>query len=236
MRITNVFGSVTSTNAALVINTPPIARCTNVTVAANSNCVAFASVDNGSLDADGDAVTLQQSPPAPYPLGDNVVMLTAIDKWGATNSCMALVRVVDQTPPQIFCPGDIVAGNDLNQCGAVVSFAFPTAVDSCSGVTNITCVPPPGSFFPVGTTVVRVSATDGLGNTSSCSFNVSVHDTQPPAISCPVNITVEFTNETGAAVSFNVQASDGFQSHPIKCRSSPCTLDHMISSGPMVLC
>lgn len=70
-------------------------------------------------------------------------------------------------------------------------------------------VPASGSFFPVGTTTVTSTATDGAGNTASCTFTVRVNDTQAPVITCPANITV--TTATGsctAPVTYAVTATD----------------------------
>ena len=39
-----------------------------------------------------------------------------------------------------------------------------------------------GSTFPVGTTTVSYMAKDSTGNTSSCSFTVTVIDNQNPTI------------------------------------------------------
>jgi hypothetical protein len=38
----------------------------------------------------------------------------------------------------------------------------------------LTCSPPPGSTFPIGTTTVTCTATDASGNGSSASFTVHV--------------------------------------------------------------
>jgi hypothetical protein len=45
-------------------------------------------------------------------------------------------------------------------------------------------------MFPIGTTRVVIVAIDSSGNKSTCFFNVTVADRQPPAINCPNNITV----------------------------------------------
>ena len=61
-----------------------------------------------------------------------------------------------------------------------------------------------GATFPVGTTTNTFQVSDGLGNTASCSFTVTVVDNQAPAITCPGNITVN--NAAGmcdAVVTFN---------------------------------
>lgn len=54
-----------------------------------------------------------------------------------------------------------------------VSFPAPTATDNCSA-PNIVATPASGSVFPVGTTTVNVTATDGAGTQGTCSFTVTV--------------------------------------------------------------
>jgi sugar lactone lactonase YvrE len=169
--VTNAFGSVTSSNALLSVNAIPIALCTNVVLSAGTNCLADASVNNGSYDPDGDSVTLTQSPPGPYPIGTNLVTLTVTDPLGAFRSCSALVTVLDTTPPEIVCPAPkVVEFNDEN--GAVAAFAV-SATDTCSSVT-VAAAPPSGSLFPIGVTTVLAQATDASGNSASCSFTVTV--------------------------------------------------------------
>ncbi|MEY2428462.1 MAG: hypothetical protein QOJ40_1347 [Verrucomicrobiota bacterium] len=214
--VTNSFGSLLSSNAALILNHAPAVLCQTVLVAAGSDCVAMASVDNGSFDPDGDPMTRLQTPPGPYPLGTNLVTLTATDSWGASNSCNSLVIVLDQTPPAITCPPNIVANNDLNLCGATVSFPLPVASDLCSTVTNITCLPPPGSFFPVGVTTVQCSATEAAGNTGTCSFTVTIRDTQAPTITCPADMVVTNAHDAWTSVvSFNPAVSDNCPDTPL---------------------
>src|SRR5207249_8934874 len=98
-------------NAFLAVDQPPVANCRTVVVPAGTNCLAEASIDAGSFDPDGDALVLVQSPPGGYPVGTNLVTLTAVDTYGASNSCSALVIVKDTTPPNLVCPSDIVATN-----------------------------------------------------------------------------------------------------------------------------
>ena len=90
-------------------------------------------------------------------------------------------------PPVITCPANIVTTNDPGACSAVVNFVA-TATDTDPVTVN--CTPPSGSAFPKGTTTVQCTATDSVGATDTCSFTVTVNDTENPIISCPANITV----------------------------------------------
>jgi hypothetical protein len=82
-------------------NRSPVALCRDVVVSADEACEADVDVDDDSYDPEGDSFTLVQDPPGPYQLGDNQVMLTATDEFGRSNSCIAIVTVVDDTPPTL---------------------------------------------------------------------------------------------------------------------------------------
>jgi hypothetical protein len=90
-----------------------------------------------------------------------------------TNSvtCSQTITVVDTIPPVILCPGPVTRVICTN--GLVLHYK-PKVSDNCPGPVTVNCTPPSGSFFPVGTTVVTCTATDACGNTSSCSFTVTI--------------------------------------------------------------
>jgi hypothetical protein len=57
-----------------------------------------------------------------------------------------------------------------------------------------------GTVFPVGTTTVTYSATDGSGNTVTCSFDVTVVDNEAPVIACPANQTIDLNSTCKATL------------------------------------
>jgi YVTN family beta-propeller protein len=201
--------SIAITNRAR--NRAPNASCHDVTVAAGPSCTATASVDNGSVDPDGDTLTLSQSPAAPYSLGATGVTLTATDPSGASNQCTATVTVVDNTPPSITCPANITTkGNIPDSPFANVDPGTPTATDNCSGlaVTGTRSDGQPlDAPYPFGTTTITQTATDAGGNQSSCQQTVTVVPNAPTnKDQCKDGGWQSFTNPTfnnqGDCVSF----------------------------------
>ncbi len=83
----------------------------------------------------------------------------------------------------IVCPANIMKSTDNNQCKAVVTYPIPTTPAGCG---TVTCNPNSGSEFPKGTTTVTCTLNSGP---VTCSFTVTVVDSQPPSITCPSNIT-----------------------------------------------
>jgi hypothetical protein len=149
-----------------------VAQCQNVIVSTtlNSCIVTSASIDNGSSDPDGDTLTLSQSPAGPYPVGNTEVTLTVSDGM-LSSQCSATVTVTDGQAPTITCPADQTA-TATSSNGAVVNFT-PSATDNCSTLMT-SCSSVSGSTFPLGTTPVTCTATDGTGLQSSCRFTVTV--------------------------------------------------------------
>ncbi|MFT5249282.1 MAG: hypothetical protein ACI93P_001008, partial [bacterium] len=92
--------------------------------------------------------------------------------------------------PAISCPGNITQDNDTGICGAVITYTAPVGTDDCPGaITTQTAGLASGETFPVGTTTNTFVVTDAAGLTATCSFDVTVNDTEDPVITCPANIT-----------------------------------------------
>ncbi len=89
---------------------------------------------------------------------------------------------------ELTCPANITQSNDPDQCGAVVNYPAPTTMGACG---TITCAPPSGSFFPVGTTTITCQDNPiplGGQGPATCSFDITINDTQPPQITCPADV------------------------------------------------
>jgi subtilisin-like proprotein convertase family protein len=96
----------------------------------------------------------------------------ATDSCTNSVTCTQTITVNDTTVPTISCSTNI-ATFTTNSSGAIVSFTV-TGSDNCSGSATVVCNPSSGSVFPVGTNMVNCTATDDCGNSSTCSFMVTV--------------------------------------------------------------
>lgn len=143
-----------------------------------------------------------------FPVGTSTVFCVVTDDMGAIDTCSFQVTVRDRTPPRIICPPDITVDASDDCCDAVVNYDV-TVTDDCTTDVHVICTPPSGSTFPIGTTPVVCIATDGSGNTSRCSFTVTVRDTQPPQIICPWDMIVDACpNCCEAQVDYMTTATD----------------------------
>ena len=179
-------------------STPPTFVTSVANIALDSElgvCGATASWTDPELtDNCDDLLDLSSSHPngGQFPVGTTEVTLTATDDHGNNSTSTFTVTVTDVEDPMITAmPATIEINNDLNQCGAAVTWSEPTITDNClvssSGpdVAN-------GSVFEVGSHVVTYTATDSAGRTSSASFDIIVTDAQAPAFtSTPENMILD---------------------------------------------
>ncbi|HJU42427.1 MAG TPA: PKD domain-containing protein, partial [Vicinamibacterales bacterium] len=153
--------------------TAPVITANDITAEATSNSgAAVTLVFSATDDFDSNPVVVADHTSGVFPLGTTEVIVTATDAAGNTSNKTMLVTVVDTTAPGLSLPGDITVDATSPQ-GAVVNYSA-TATDLVSGNIAVSCAPPPGSTFAIGTTTVPCSATDAAGNTVSGSFTVLV--------------------------------------------------------------
>jgi HYR domain-containing protein len=123
-------------------------------------------------DSGGRPITCSPASGSTFPIAATPVTCSSGDTFTVT--------VVDTTPPVLTLPANITAEANA-PFSATVTFTT-SATDLVDGPVSVTCTPPSGSSFNLGTTAVSCSATDAHGNTSNGSFTVHVVDTTPPVI------------------------------------------------------
>jgi uncharacterized repeat protein (TIGR01451 family) len=143
------------------------------------------------------------------------------------NTSTATVDVLN-APCQLSTQANITVSADTGQAGAVVTYTTPTGTGDCGTdstgeggetIPAISCNPPSGSFFGVGTTTVICTAQTGAAS----SFLVTVDN--PGALSISLNgastLTLECGDEfgdpgasavngSGASLEVTVSYSGGF--------------------------
>ena len=136
------------------------------------------------------------------------VQLTVVDVHGNVDTCSVWLTLQDTLAPTFLdCPQPDIMVNTLpGMCAAFVNFTRPQAVDNCGVPVTITQTDDSGlrsgDMFPVGTTILTFTATDGAGNETECTRRIIVNDKPAPIVAdCPEDQEVTMApNECGQIV------------------------------------
>ncbi len=163
--------------------------------------------DNCSDLASG-TIVITQNPTAGTTLGagTHTIVLTATDAYGNNSTCSFNLTVTDTIAP-VFnggCLNDTTIYSSNNACDIVVPYFTNNSqlnvTDNCSDVASGTLVvtqsPTAGSTLGVGSHTITLTATDNSGNTSTCTFNLSVQDTISPSVIINVASPIVCENDT----------------------------------------
>ena len=92
-----------------------------------------------------------------------------------TKTATVVMPPIDEPPlPRKPCPNDIVQTADPGQCSKIVRWREPEYFPTCHGAITTTRSHAPGDLFPIGLTTVTYTFTDPKGNTSSCTFFITI--------------------------------------------------------------
>jgi hypothetical protein len=201
----------TSRVGAVVFYTPPVAR--NVP---------------GDTNYDGVVVNCLPASGSTFQIGVTSVRCTATDPHGNTVATTFPITVLASAGPVFLnVPDDIQTGATTG-AGAVVTYASPTATDQVDGQLPVTCSPPSGSLFAIGTTTVACAATDHAEppNVTLATFTVDVTIVGRPTITVPnPGPVVDATRGTGAVVTYAASAKDAVGNPiPVTCTPASGTL------------
>ena len=199
-------GNQSSATAMVTITdtTEPDVNVQNIVAELDANgevVITPEMLDGGSTDNCGIAeMSIDLASFTCADMGANAVVLTVKDAAGNASSGTAIVTVVDNMAPSITtCPDDMV----LPYCDPVGEYAV-SAIDNCSD--NLTyqypANYPSGATFPTGVTNMAVVVADTEGNTSTCSFKVTV----PEAMSIDAELkNVACFGENNGSISLTVE-------------------------------
>ena len=152
--------------------------------------------DNCAPNSD---ITITQTPAAGTKLtgdGDSeIITLTADDGNGNSASCTFNITLEDITPPVLTCPSNqsLLVNNN---CEITVPdyTGMVTKSDNCQTIAGITLTQNPvaGTVINVLDTILEITITgeDGNGNSTNCTFDLTLKDEIAPQITCPTNVAV----------------------------------------------
>lgn len=175
LTVTDGAGNSSSSTAIVTVtdNSAPGIAVQGVTVSLDANgqaAIQPAMLDAGSTDNCGIVeMSVDIADFGCDDMGDNAVVLTVTDGAGNSSSGTAIVTVVDEMAPTADCPTDM----NLSYCDPVAEYSV-LAEDNCSDNLTYQWSHESGSNFPIGETQVEVTVTDESGNTTNCSFIVTV--------------------------------------------------------------
>ncbi len=135
-----------------------------------------------------------------FPVGANTVVVSIRDAAGnISDRARFNVSITDITPPTIVVSGNMTQTADPGVCAAWVKVPIPVTADNCSvqSVANsFNGSPSAAGRYPVGTTVVTWTVTDGSGNKTTAVQTITVIDTELPVL---INVPVSMiqTNDAG---------------------------------------
>jgi hypothetical protein len=187
-------------------NIAPTAVCQDITVSLDATgnvTITAADVDGGSSDNCAiDTMWLDIYDFDCTDLGDNTVTLTVEDHCGLQSTCIATVTVEDDLGPVVTCPADRGEYVDISDNFTIPDYTGEVIVsDNCSASPTLTQSPVLGTVISgVGTVqTITITADDGNGNNSQCTFDITLIDSLTLTITCPgdtneyVDASCEFT-------------------------------------------
>lgn len=119
-------------------------------------------------------ITQDPEPGTLVGVGSHDLTFSATDKRGNVGTVTVTLNVVDPAPGtqvSLTCPRDFTVKCD-DATGAIVTYSVEALV-GCTPIA-VTCTPPSGSRFPIGTTTVTCRISEPGVPVQECSFNVTV--------------------------------------------------------------
>jgi len=144
------------------------------------------------------------TPGSKFNLGETAVSFELSDRKNNRHRCEFRVTVVDEEPPNIFCPGDMHRTTRMNGDFQIVTWKDPYPYDNSLLAVNLeqTKGPKSGSQLKVGTHIIEYTASDHANNKKSCTFRVFVRDREAPRIhNCPRDFTIKVYESSNWAAS-----------------------------------
>jgi hypothetical protein len=199
IKVTDASGNNSSCSVTFTVQdkTPPSITGVpaSVSVSAGDNCQGVVpNVLGGVVASDNctpaNQLRITQNPAAGTMLGTGqyTIAVTVTDPSGNSSSANVALTVADTTPPSILSvPAPLTVSADTNCQGAVPNvLSKVVAIDNCTAANQLVLTqnPAAGTVLPVGQSIIVVTATDAVGNSSSANVGLTVTNNTPPVVHC----------------------------------------------------
>ena len=199
--------TITEPNALIATISGDATICTGqstpITVTLSGGTAPYTVTYNGTPHTGSSPITFNVSPTSNTTYDNLNVSVT--DSHGCTSSTTGSATVTVNTAPVITsCPNNDIINTDPGVCYASKTYSAivtgspaPTVTYSING--NPITFP---YNFPTGITTVTATAHNSCSPDASCSFTVTVNDTENPTITAPGTVTV--SSDPGSCSATNV--------------------------------
>ncbi len=146
---------------------------------------------------------------AMFPVGTTIEEYTITDANGNDTVYTFEINIADTTLPTIDCPEDVLTSSEENSNYTILDYT-DRATDNCSTATAlvVTQSPEAGTTVAEGSiTTVNLTATDAAGNTTQCSFKVTVDSALSiDDVTTPSSITL-YPNPTNGMITLSTTST-----------------------------
>jgi hypothetical protein len=139
----------------------------------------------------------------PFDLNDsncNAVNIQFTLETSVSNLYFVVDGEAKSLPLALYCPTNVTA-----YCGDTIT--YPPAYYSACGDVNVKYNPVPGTPLPAGVNPVTITITDQYGNSTNCTFLVTVIDNTPPVVPVLNTITGQCSAQVPTATTVDICGS-----------------------------
>lgn len=184
-----------ATTVTVEDQTLPTLVCQPITVSLDTSgnvVIAASDIDNGSSDFCGiQSLSLDRNNFTCTDLGPNTVILTATDGSNNSDTCSAVVTVLDNTPPNPICLPITLALDGNGEAFITTSDIDGGSTDNCS-IAIMSLDNDSFNCFDIGSNQVTLTVEDQSGNQNFCTAQVTIEDNEAPIAFCqPLTVTLD---------------------------------------------
>jgi len=191
--------SICTVQVNVADQTPPVVTCNapNVNVPLAANCAATVPAYTTHVTITDNctpvgSLTVTQNPAAGTTISTYTpVTVTATDAAGNSASCTFNAIPQDQIPFTLVCPNNVIVNLPVGETSGPATVPNPTFTDNCATsatyTNNFNQTNNASGVYPVGTTTVVFTGTSNLGETATCSVQVTVNSSN----CCPADLNCD---------------------------------------------